>query len=123
MRDLIREAAEAFDVVLIDSPPLLAVTDAAVISTMADGAIVVIRMGATTRAALKRTASQLEAVEGRLLGAVLNDVDFRQTGYGGYYGYYYYYYHHDGDGNGKGHGMVNRIKRWIRPTARSGSGQ
>lgn len=123
MRDLIREAAEAFDVVLIDSPPLLAVTDAAVISTMADGAIVVIRMGATTRAALKRTAGQLEAVEGRLLGAVLNDVDFRQTGYGGYYGYYYYYYHHDADGNGKAHGMVNRIKRWIRPTARSGSGQ
>ena len=123
MRDLIREASEEFDVVLIDSPPLLAVTDAAVISTMADGAIVVIRMGATTRAALKRTASQLEAVEGRLLGAVLNDVDFRQTGYGGYYGYYYYYYHHEADGNGKGHGVVNRIKRWIKPAARTGGPQ
>ena len=123
MRDLIREASEEFDVVLIDSPPLLAVTDAAVISTMADGAIVVIRMGATTRAALKRTAGQLEAVEGRLLGAVLNDVDFRQAGYGGYYGYYYYYYHHDADGNGKAHGVVNRIKRWIKPTARTGAGE
>jgi tyrosine-protein kinase Etk/Wzc len=122
MRDLIREAGEAFDVVLIDSPPLLAVTDAAVISTMADGAIVVIRMGATTRAALKRTASQLEAVEGRLLGAVLNDVDFRQTGYGGQYGYYYYYYHHEAEGNGQGHGIVNRIKRWVRPSAKSGRG-
>lgn len=120
MRDLIREASEAFDVVLIDSPPLLAVTDAAVISTMADGAIVVIRMGATTRAALRRTAGQLEAVEGRLLGAVLNDVDFRQAGYGGYYGYYYYYYHHEAEGNGKAHGVVNRIKRWIKPGARTG---
>jgi capsular exopolysaccharide synthesis family protein len=77
MREVLREAREHYDVVLLDSPPLLAVTDAAVLSTMVDGAILVVRTGATPRTSVRRAVSQLETVHGRLIGTVLNDVDFR----------------------------------------------
>ncbi|MEJ7811602.1 MAG: polysaccharide biosynthesis tyrosine autokinase [Gemmatimonadaceae bacterium] len=112
MREVLREANEHFDVVLLDSPPLLAVTDAAVLSTMVDGVILVVRMGSTARTAVRRAIGQLQAVHGRLVGSVLNDVNFRHGGYGGGYGYYYYYYYYGQDGqNGKHNGMLDRVRR------------
>jgi tyrosine-protein kinase Etk/Wzc len=113
MRDSLREAQEMFDIVLLDSPPLLAVTDAAVLSTMVDGAVLVVRMGRTQRTSVRRAIGQLRAVHGHLVGAVLNDVDFRQGGYGGYGYYYYYYYGQDGRGNGAG-GVLGRVRQWTR---------
>jgi tyrosine-protein kinase Etk/Wzc len=114
MRDTLREAREAFDFVLLDSPPLLAVTDAAVLSTMVDGAILVVRMGSTARTSVRRAQSQLHTVHGRLVGAVLNDVDFRAGLYGGGYGYYYYYYYgQDGHRNGAS-GVLDRVQQWTR---------
>jgi len=93
MREVLAEAREAFDVVLFDSPPLLAVTDAAVLSTMVDGAILVVRVGSTSREAVRRAAAHLRAVHSRVLGAVLNDIDASTGGYYGGYGYYAYAYH------------------------------
>jgi tyrosine-protein kinase Etk/Wzc len=114
MRDTLKEAREAYDIVLLDSPPLLAVTDAAVLSTMVDGAILVVRMGSTARTSVRRAKSQLHTVHGRLIGTVLNDVDFRAGLYGGGYGYYYYYYYgQDGHRNGSG-GMLGRVQQWTR---------
>ena len=114
MRDILRQARESFDIVLLDSPPLLAVTDAAVLSTMVDGAILVVRMGSTARTSVRRAKSQLHTVHGRLIGTVLNDVDFRAGLYGGGYGYYYYYYYgQDGHRNGHG-GMLDRVQQWTR---------
>ena len=119
MRDLIHQASSRYDFVLIDTPPLLAVTDAAVLSTMADGVIVVVRMASTARTALRRALSQLEAVSGRLIGTVLNDVDMRRGGYYySNYGYYYYYYHHDGDKNGRHRGVIGRVREWMKSPAR-----
>ncbi|HEX8851081.1 MAG TPA: polysaccharide biosynthesis tyrosine autokinase [Gemmatimonadaceae bacterium] len=101
MREVIAEARESFDVVLFDSPPLLAVTDAAVLSTMVDGAILVVRMGSTSREAVRRATSHLRAVHSRVLGAVMNDIDVTAGGYYGGYGYYYYAYSsHDGERSG-----------------------
>jgi len=114
MRDTLQEAREAYDMVLLDSPPLLAVTDAAVLSTMVDGAILVVRMGSTARTSVRRAKSQLHTVHGHLIGTVLNDVDFRAGLYGGGYGYYYYYYYgQDGHRNGAG-GMLDRVQQWTR---------
>ena len=111
MRDVLRDAQSEFDVVLIDSPPLLAVTDAAVLATMADGAILVIRVGATAKAAVRRAVAQLQTVHGRIVGAVLNDVDLRSGAFSGSYGYYYYYYYGEGARNGK-RNPIDRIRQW-----------
>jgi len=120
MRTVLREATETFDVVLLDSPPLLAVTDAAVLATMVDGAIVVVRMEKTPRSSVRRAINQLETVHGRLVGAVLNDVDYRHGAYSGYgYYYYYYYYGRDGRRNGSRRDVLARIRRWTRIGAAS----
>ena len=74
--------------VLIDAPPLLPVTDAAVLSRVADGAIVVIRTGKTTQEQLGQSLGNLEKVRGRVLGAVLNYVPTSGTDAYSYYGTY-----------------------------------
>jgi tyrosine-protein kinase Etk/Wzc len=107
MRAMIELAKQSFDIVLIDSPPVLAVTDAAVLSTAVDGSIMVIRLGVTAREAVRRAVSQLRVVNGRILGAVLNAVDFRGPSYQGGYGYYYERFYGHGPGPGGG-----RTRRW-----------
>jgi len=93
MQEILRDAKSTFDVVLLDSPPLLAVTDAAVLSTMVDGVVLVIRTQRTKRDAVRRAIGHVRSVRGRLLGAVLNDVDMRSGAYYGSYGHYYYSYY------------------------------
>jgi tyrosine-protein kinase Etk/Wzc len=112
MREVLREAEEQFDVVLFDSPPLLAVTDAAVLSTMVDGTVVIARMGNTQRKALWRAVSQLRAVSANVLGGVLNDLRADSSPYYGGQGYYYYYYTPQ-DENAKSPPLrvLDRIKR------------
>lgn len=75
-------------VVLIDAPPLLPVTDAAVLSRAADGAILVIRTGRTTQEQLDQSLGNLEKVKGRVLGAVLNYLPIKGTDAYSYYGTY-----------------------------------
>jgi len=111
MRDLLEEAKTTFDMVVIDSPPVLAVTDASVISSVVDGTIVVVRVGKTARDAVRRAVAQLRVVNGRVLGAVLNDVDFRSGVYYGGYGYYYHrFYGEEGASGNRG----NPLRRWGR---------
>jgi capsular exopolysaccharide synthesis family protein len=74
--------------VLIDAPPLLPVTDAAVLSRVADGAIVVIHTGKTTQDQLAQSVGNLDKVRGRILGAVLNYIPTRGTDSYSYYGTY-----------------------------------
>src|SRR5688572_27290530 len=120
MRDVLRHAQSEFDIVLIDSPPLLAVTDAAVLATISDGAILVIRVGATAKAAVRRAVAQLQTVHGRIVGAVLNDVDLRSGAFSGSYGYYYYYYYGEGARNGR-RNPIERIREWRAKRARATS--
>jgi receptor protein-tyrosine kinase len=90
MGHLLEELRSTFDYVIIDAPPLLPVTDAAVLSKLADGAILVARHGVTTRQQLTQAASDLHRIEARLLGVVLNRVPVRAAdGLG--YGYAYSY--------------------------------
>lgn len=72
MRDLMREFRLKFDKIVIDTPPLLPVTDAAVCSAVADGVILVIRSGKTHRSHLAASAQALKAVNARVLGTVMN---------------------------------------------------
>ena len=95
MKDLLAQLAERFDAVVLDTPPLSTVTDAAVTGTFADGVIIVARMGATRREALRRAVEELQAVGAHVVGAVLTDVHHSEDRYGYRYGHRYYY---DGDG-------------------------
>ena len=86
---------------MIDTTPLIAVTDATVLGARADGVIVVIKAGATGRSIVRRAKKQLEDVQARIIGVVLNQVDVRRSTY--YYSQYYAYsYYGDGEGGGGG---------------------
>ena len=114
MQEILHEAKARFDVVLLDSPPLLAVTDAAVLSTMVDGVVLVIRTERTKRDAVRRALGHLRSVRGRLLGAVLNDVDMRSGAYYGSYGHYYYsYYGHERRTGSDARRAVRRLRELV----------
>jgi len=100
MRSLLKRLEAEYDVIILDAPPLNVVTDAALLGTNADGVILVARAGRSEKAALSYAVEQLRNVRADVLGAVLNDIDFKRDAryYGKYgsYGYYYqYYYAHD----------------------------
>jgi capsular exopolysaccharide synthesis family protein len=89
---LLRQLQQRFDVVIIDAPPLLPVTDAAVLSRICDGAVIVVRYGKTKREQLERTTKALSTVDARILGTVMNMAptkgpDAYAYGYGYGYGY------------------------------------
>jgi capsular exopolysaccharide synthesis family protein len=91
METLLTDLRRDFDVIIIDAPPLLPVTDAALLAAQADGAIIVVRHGRTTRDQLQHSIERLEAVDAKALGVVINQAPSRKnrTGYGYGYGYGY----------------------------------
>lgn len=88
MKNFLQEACTTYDLVLLDSPPVNSVADASILSGQVDGVILVVEAGSTEREAVMLAKQQLEKVNARILGVVLNKV--RQKN-GGYYYYYYYY--------------------------------
>lgn len=88
MRLLVQDLKKGFDVVIIDSSPLLAVADAAVLSHQADGAILVVRYGKSSRDSVRRSVASLTSSGDNLLGTILNAVPVgKKYGYGYGYGY------------------------------------
>jgi capsular exopolysaccharide synthesis family protein len=94
MSELLHELSSRFEHVIIDSPPVLPVTDATILSSLVDGVVLITESGVTPRGGLMRSASILESAGARILGVVLNKFDPRQQGYYGNYGYYYTRYYH-----------------------------
>ncbi|WP_111767657.1 polysaccharide biosynthesis tyrosine autokinase [Nakamurella deserti] len=90
MVNLLAELRTLFDLVIIDTPPLLPVTDGAVAATLADGVVVVVRYGKTTRNQVNASLYSLEAVDARILGCVLSMVPRKGAAATGYDGYGYY---------------------------------
>ncbi|HMD87476.1 MAG TPA: polysaccharide biosynthesis tyrosine autokinase [Terriglobia bacterium] len=94
MEATLKDFMKRFTQIVIDSPPLLLVTDAVVLSAMVDGVILVVASGTTARGALARAHRILENAGSRVLGMVLNKVDMRfDTYYGSYYGPYHQTYY------------------------------
>ncbi len=89
MVSVLKALRARFDLVLLDATPLLPVTDGAVISSVSDGAVLVVRHGSTTRDQLERAVDALRQVDARLLGAVFNFVPARSGGYSYRYPYGY----------------------------------
>jgi capsular exopolysaccharide synthesis family protein len=85
---LIEAASEKYDMVIIDSPPALMVSDSSIISGSVDGVVIVACSGRSTRTALMRTLRNLRRHHAKILGVVLNMVDTKSSEY--YYAYGYY---------------------------------
>lgn len=91
-REILAEAQGAYDYVIVDAPPVLAATDAAIWSTMADGVIIVYQVGKIARGALKRAKAQLDNVKAGVVGVVLNGLKAEISPDYEYHDKYYYYY-------------------------------
>ena len=89
MRKTLQALSGAFDLVILDTPPLLAASDAAILSTLCDGVVLVVRAGVTEAEAGRQAMQQLASVGASVVGAVLNDPDAKVQHYGGYYNYEY----------------------------------
>jgi capsular exopolysaccharide synthesis family protein len=104
-KDLVAELHQDYDVIVIDSAPALAVSDALVVAQMADAQIYVIRSDATPYQAAEQGIKRLRRVNAPLLGCVLNQVVSGGKGYGygkyGKYGRYYRYYRYGRYGYGR----------------------
>ena len=86
-----RELRQAYDLVLVDTSPLLAVTDASVIAVVMDAVLLVVRAAVTRRVDAERSQDLLKALETPVLGLVINGINPGQRGYGYGYGYGYLY--------------------------------
>ena len=86
MKSLLNELTKIFDMVLIDAPPVLAVTDAQILSTIANGTIIVAAYGQSDKRALLQAKEHIEKVGGKILGVVINKIPEQGNGY---YGKYY----------------------------------
>ncbi len=97
MAHLVERLTEAADIVIFDSPPVLAVTDAAVMGRQVDGVLLVADAGHTREHALAGATVELQKTGTNLLGVALNRLDTRRGGYQ----YYYYYYYSEEEGGGR----------------------
>ncbi len=127
MRELIEQLKGEADVLIFDSPPVLAVTDASILANQVDGVLLVLDAGATRREVAQRGKEQLDKVGANVLGAALNKLSHKGRG-----GYYYYYYYHSDDGRERGDkprrhrsqgDAAGTIKRWVASLSRRGRGE
>ena len=99
MRESLEVAVAGYDMILLDSPPVVSVTDAVALATFADGVVMVVQTGKVPHEVIRRATSQILAVKGRILGVVMNGVNLKRDGY--YYDYYRYYNSYYSPGEGK----------------------
>lgn len=90
LSEMMAELRKQYKFIVIDSPPIMAATDAVILSAVVDGVLLVVRSGETPKEAFTRTRDLLNSVKSRVLGVILNAVDSRSPDY--YYSYRYYPY-------------------------------
>ena len=117
MQQLLAQLAEETDVVLVDSPPILSMADAAVLAQAVDGVLLAVEAGKTRRGAAQDAVLGLQQVGANLLGVVLTQVPTRNSRY-----YYYYRDYYEGNGDGKRRRRKHRTplqKIWNQVMGRS----
>ena len=100
-KDMLKKLRDEYDVIIIDTPPLMNVVDASIVSTNADGAVIVVEAGNTNYKIIQKTRDKLLLSGARILGVVLNKVDKSKNSYG-------YYKYGKGYGYGYGYGQDNK---------------
>ena len=96
-QQMLQQLLDEYDYVFIDSPPILAVTDAAILSTIVDGVVLVVNYAVTRNELAREAVEQFKKANARVLGVVLNQVQMESSDYK----YYYYYYHSNDEENQK----------------------
>ena len=99
MTALLKQAGQKFDYVLLDSPPVLHVSDARILATRVEAVILVVQGAATPRQAARLAKEQLHQVNANVIGVALNNLDVQANGYNYYYPYYQGYGTHYGNGD------------------------
>ncbi|WP_109487976.1 GumC family protein [Occallatibacter savannae] len=99
MQSLLSRAREEYDIVIVDTPPVLAVTDASLLARLADATILIVRYDMTRKQVVLRGAEMLERAGAHLLGVAINAVDLASPDYTEYYGSKYYQYYGERDPN------------------------
>jgi succinoglycan biosynthesis transport protein ExoP len=122
MVDLITDVKSRFDLVLIDSPPILGVSDASVLANEADMTMIVVQHRKLPRNMLLRVKQSVENVGGKVIGVVLNNVDLQSDAQYQYYTSYYTYYSPTNSPNGGSGGKSRRRKVKAETTAPALSG-
>jgi Mrp family chromosome partitioning ATPase len=87
MKSLVNELANNYDYIFFDTPPVNIVTDAVIVSKMADGIVVVSRPNFTEKKMLSQSVNKLKFVNAKIIGIVLNGVEISKAAYGKYGGY------------------------------------
>lgn len=103
MKAFLEEARKTFDFIILDTPPVIAVTDAQLLSTMVGGVLLVVASGQAEIPAVQRTKELLDQVKANIIGVVVNKAEVHS---GKSYGYYHYYY-----GEGKGHKSTGKKEK------------
>lgn len=88
---LLRESLDSYDLVILDTPPVLSVADPLTVSSQADAVLFVVHAGESTTAQVRSSLDALVGVGASVVGAILNSFDARAAGYHGYYGNYGYF--------------------------------
>lgn len=103
MQDTLHRLEEEYDYVIVDAPPVLAVSDAVAMAPMVDGVLLVASYGVAEREGARRTVELLEKVGARILGVVINNLEIKgRYGYGYYRPYHYHYYQAEGEKEHRG---------------------
>ncbi|GJQ43222.1 MAG: tyrosine-protein kinase etk [Ignavibacteriaceae bacterium] len=90
MRNFLKQLREKFDLIILDSPPIIAVTDSEILTSMVDGTLLVVSSENTEIDMMERSVELIRRENTQFLGTVLNNFSYK-SGYGSYYKYYYYY--------------------------------
>jgi len=90
MKDFLSNMRDKYELVILDSPPIIAVADSEILSNMVDGTVLVVSSETTEIDLMKRSVDLIKRENTHFLGSVLNNFSFK-SGYGSYYKYYYYY--------------------------------
>jgi capsular exopolysaccharide synthesis family protein len=118
LTELIADLRTRYKFVVIDSPPIMAATDAVILSVLVDGVLLVVRSGETPKEAFTRTRDLLAGVKCHMLGVVLNAVDASSPDY--YYSYRYYPYSYGGYGREEENKKSRKSRRAESPESRLG---
>ncbi len=92
MKSIMNTLRQRYDRIVLDSPPVMAFSDALVLSRLSDGVVFVIWGGETARDQIRKIIQSLRSVNAKLVGIVLNNVDMSMRAYSYYHPYYHYYY-------------------------------
>ncbi len=119
MSGFLHSVRDVYDVILVDTPPILPVTDSAIVASQADGVVLVYQAGKVGRLVLKRAKVHVENVGGKVWGVVLNDVKTEIAGYN-YTQYYTHYYGEETDVDSSKE-RLQRVHGFVRNLFRRGA--